>query len=211
MIDLARQSGADESEAVSTSKLCQWFDIARRSACYRSQLGAPRDQPCSAEPTKAMIEENPSFGYQTVAHLLNLNKNMLQRIFQLKSWLVKKRPLGFRPRIEALPPVTKQPNERWSADLCRLWTGRDSSAVLNLVVDCNTRELLGWQISRSGKAKTAEMVLEQALITRFGTLGRVPIPFLLRSDNGLVFTSHSYTPLVRSYDIKQVFITPHCH
>jgi len=44
--------------------------------------------------------------------------------------------------------------------------------------------------------------LEQALIARFETLGRVPTPFLLRSDNGLVFTSRAYTRLVRSYGLK---------
>ena len=64
--------------------------------------------------------------------------------------------------------------------------------------------------SRSGKASTAQAALEQALIARFGTLGRVPEPFLLRSDNGLVFTSRNYTRLVRSYGLKQEFITPHC-
>jgi putative transposase len=50
--------------------------------------------------------------------------------------------------------------------------------------------------------------LEQALIARFGTLGRVTTPFLLRSDNGLVFTSRAYTRLVRSYGHRQEFITP---
>jgi putative transposase len=69
--------------------------------------------------------------------------------------------------------------------------------------------LLGWHLSRSGKSKTAEAALEQALIARFGTLGPVPAPFLLRSDNGLVFTSRSYTALVRSYGLRQEFITPH--
>lgn len=39
---------------------------------------------------------------------------------------------------------------------------------------------------------------------------RVITPFLLRSDNGLVFTSRSYTGLVRSYGLQQEFITPHC-
>lgn len=52
--------------------------------------------------------------------------------------------------------------------------------------------------------------MEQALITRYGTLGRVPIPLLLRSDNGLVFTSRHYTRLVRSYGLRQEFITPLC-
>ncbi|SFU92311.1 Integrase core domain-containing protein [Paenacidovorax caeni] len=78
-----------------------------------------------------------------------------------------------------------------------------------LVIDCHSRELLGWHLSRSGKPKTAESALEQALIARFGTLGRVPAPFLLRSDNGLVFTSRSFTALVRSYGLRQEFITPH--
>ena len=32
------------------------------------------------------------------------------------------------------------------------------------MIDCHTRELLGWQLSRSGKATTAASALEQALI-----------------------------------------------
>jgi putative transposase len=57
---------------------------------------------------------------------------------------------------------------------------------------------------------TADAALEQALIMRFGTLGRVTKPFLLRSDNGLVFTGRRYNRLVRSYGLKQESITPHC-
>ena len=161
MIDLARQAAADEGVTVSMTKLCQWFGIPWRSAYYRSQRSALKVQPRFVEPIKAMIEENPSFDYRTVAHLLNFNKNTVQRIFQLKSWQVKKRPLGFRPRIEALPSVARYPNERWSTDLCRVWAGRDGWAVLALVIDCHTRELLGWHLSRSGKAKTAEMALRR--------------------------------------------------
>ena len=79
MIDLARQAAADEGVTVSMTKLCQWFGIPRRSAYYRSQRSAPKVQPRFVEPIKAMIEENPSFGYRTVAHLLNFNKNTVQR------------------------------------------------------------------------------------------------------------------------------------
>jgi putative transposase len=105
--------------------------------------------------------------------------------------------------------VASAPNERWATDLCRVWSGRDGWAVLALVIDCCTRELLGWHLSSSGRSRTAEAALEQALIARFGTLGRVPAPFLLRSDNGLVFISRSYAALVRSYGLRQEFITPH--
>jgi putative transposase len=106
--------------------------------------------------------------------------------------------------------VAQAPNVRWSTDLARVWAGKDGWATLALVMDCHTRELLGWHLSRSGKASTAVSALEHALIARFGTLGKVDRPFLLRSDNGLVFTSRAYTAMVRSYGLKQEFITPHC-
>ena len=210
MIETIRQGLKEDGFTVSISKICQWFGVLRRTVYYKPVKSAPKVQACFAAPIKAMIDENPSFGYRTVAHLLDFNKNTVQRIFQLKGWQVKKRPIGLRPRVQALPSVAKAPNERWATDLCRVWAGRDGWAVLALVIDCHTRELPGWHLSRSGKAKTAESALEQALIARYGTLGRVSVPFLLRSDNGLVFTNRSYTALVRSYGLKQEFITPHC-
>jgi putative transposase len=209
VIETIRQGLKADGFDVSISKLCRWFGVPRRTVYYRPTKAEPKVQERFATPIKAMIEEHPSFGYRTVAHLLGFNKNTVQRIFQLMRWQVKKRPIGFRPRIQALPSVASQPNERWATDLCRVWSGRDGWAVLALVIDCHSRELLGWHLSRSGKSKTAESALEQALISRFGTLGRVPTPFLLRSDNGLVFTSRSYTALVRSYGLRQEFITPH--
>lgn len=78
------------------------------------------------------------------------------------------------------------------------------------MIDCHTRELLGWHLPRSGKATTVSAVLEHALISRFGKLGRVNREFLVRSNNGLIFTSRHFTALVRSYGMKHEFITPHC-
>jgi len=210
MIESIQQGLKDDGIEVPVTKLCDWFDIPRRTFYYKPVKKAPVIQERFAKPIKGMIEENPSFGYRTVAALLGFNKHTVQRIFQLKGWQVKKRPVGFRPRIQALPSVATAPDERWSTDLCRVWAGRDGWAVLAVVMDCHTRELLGWHLSRSGRSRTAEAALEQALIARYGTLGKVNAPFLLRSDNGLVFTSRSYTALVKSYGLQQEFITPHC-
>lgn len=163
---------------VSLVKLCAWFGVPRRTVYYKPTKAAPKVDPRFAEPIRAMIEENPSFGYRTVAFLLGFNKNTVQRIFQLKHWQVRKRPIGMRPRIQALPSVATAPNERWSTDLCRIWAGKDGWTSLALVIDCHTRELLGWHLSRTGKATTAASALEHAL--------------------------------VRSYGLKQEFITPHC-
>lgn len=205
-----QQGLKDEGFVVPMTMLCRWFGVARRTTYYKPTKSPAKVKPELAKPIKEMIEAEPSFGYRTVAALLGMNKNTVQRIFQLKGWQVRKRALGQRPRIEAKVSRAEKPDQRWATDLCRVWGGKDGWLSLALVIDCSTRQLLGWHLSRTGKASTASAALEQALITRYGTLGRVREPFLLRSDNGLVFTSRDYTRLVRSYGLKQEFITPHC-
>jgi putative transposase len=66
---------------------------------YRPIKGAPKVQGKFVTPIKAMIEENLSFGYRRVSHLLGMNKNTVQRVFQYMGWQVRNRPVGFRPRI----------------------------------------------------------------------------------------------------------------
>lgn len=140
-----QQGLRDDGFEVSMVKLCRWFGVARRSVYYRPTKAPPVVKPALAEPIKELIEQEPSFGYRTVAGLLGMNKNTVQRIFQLMGWQVRKRAVGRRPRIEALPSVAAAPDQRWATDLCRVWGGRDGWLTLALVIDCHTRQLLGWQ------------------------------------------------------------------
>lgn len=99
MILRVQQGLAADGCKVPLTKLCRWFGVPRRTVYYCSMKSLPKMDPKYAEPIKAMIEESPSFGYRTVAYLLGFNKNTVQRIFPIKSWQVRKRPIGFRPRI----------------------------------------------------------------------------------------------------------------
>ena len=94
MIGMIRQGLKDDGYTVSISRLCRWFEVPRRTVYYRPTRKLPTVQERFCQPIKQMIEENPSFGYRTVAHLLSFNKNTVQRIFQLMRWQVKKRPVG---------------------------------------------------------------------------------------------------------------------
>ena len=135
---LGLQQGLKEDGVeVSLVKLCEWFGVARRTVYYQATKGQPKLQEQFVRPIKAMIEENPSFGYRTVAHLLEFNKNTVQRVFQLMGWQVRKRPVGFRPRIQALPSVAKAPDERWATDLCRVWAGKDGWSCIDPVKNCS--------------------------------------------------------------------------
>ena len=170
---------------VSLSRLRAWFGVARRSVYYRPHKKAVVVKVCYAEPIKQLIEAEPSFGYRTVAALLGMNKNTVQRVFQLNGWQVHKRSVDRSPRIQAEPSKAQEPNQRWSTDLFRVWGAQDGWLSLVLVMDCNIRELLGWQLSKTGKASTAISALEHALINCFHCLDKVSERFLLCSDNGL--------------------------
>ena len=209
MIETIQHGLKAEGHEVVIRKLCEWFGLQRRTFYFKSVKSAPKVQECFERPIKAMIEGNPSLGYRTVAQLLDSNKNTVQRIFQLKGWQVRKRPVGFRPCIEAKISRADSSNERWAPNLCRVCAGRIGWSKLALAIDCHTRELLGWQLSRSGKSRTAEIALENALICRFGSLGAAHELFLLRSDNGLVFSSRSHTALIKSCGLRHKFITPY--
>ena len=117
--------------------------LPRRTWYYRSVKAVPKVQQHLVSSIKVMIDENPSLSYRTVAALLGFNKNTVQRIFQLKGWQVRNRPVGFRPRLRALSSVASAPNQRWATDLCRIWAGQNGWYSLALVIDCHTRELLG--------------------------------------------------------------------
>lgn len=78
-----------------------------------------------------------------------------------------------------------------------VWRGEEHQwCALTLVMDCFTRELLGWRLSRTGKAKVAEAALKEALISRNGILEHVCDNLTIRSENGLVLCSRWLTQTV---------------
>jgi len=66
---------AQDGVKVSLVKLCQWFEMPRRTVYYRSAKAEPKVQEHLVKPIKAMIGENRALSYRTVAHLLRFNKN----------------------------------------------------------------------------------------------------------------------------------------
>lgn len=85
MIEMIRQGLQVDGITVSIGKLCRWFEVPRCTGYYRPVKAALKLQDGLVAPIKAMIEENPSFGCRTVAHLPGLNKNTVQRILRSRA------------------------------------------------------------------------------------------------------------------------------
>lgn len=203
-------------KSIPVSRLCQWLGLPRSTAYYqpRQRKARPVDEVLAAR-IKRIHEQEPSCGVRgTWSRLrfgegIRVNRKKVHRIMQIKGWTLPKRRTGHRPRVEVSRSVAAAPDQRWATDLALGHCGRDGWCVFVPVVDCCTREILGHALERTGRAKTAERALEEALLKRFGTLRDAPAGMLLRHDNGLVFGSRQYRAVVKDYGLTQEYITPY--
>jgi putative transposase len=69
--------------------------------------------------------------------------------------------------------------------------------------------VISYEFSLRARAREAERAIEAACIQRFGTLRPEGLTPVLRSDNGLVFTSRRFRAACQDYRIRQEFITPY--
>ena len=201
---------------IPVSRLCRWLGLARSSAYYQPHERKPRrmDEAMVAR-IKRIHHEEPACGVRGTWSRLRhrdqipVNRKKVHRIMKLKGWTLPKRRTGHRPRVKASSSIAQNPNERWATDLAMLHCGKDGWCVFVPVIDCCTREVLGHALELTGKAKTAERALEEALLSRFGTLRNAPADMKLRHDNGLVFGSRQYRAVVTDYGLTQEYITPY--
>lgn len=208
------QSG---SPPVPVSVLCRLFGVARSTTYYqtRGRHLEPQCDPVCVEAIRAVIEAHPTYGVRmTHARLTKgqgmiVNRKKVHRIMRLYRWTCRQRLTGRRPRVQHLKSIAAAPNQRWATDIATVDCGRDGWCAFVPVIDCCSREVLGWELAHTARAKTAERALEEALLHRFGTTRGAPAGLTLRHDNGLVFGSRAYRALVRDYGLTQEYIAPY--
>lgn len=126
-----------------------------------------------AERIWQLLERFPAFGIRSVwswlyfREKLVVNHKKVERLMQIKGWTLKARRAGRRPRVQVTRSIAQHPDERWATDLAMVQCGEDGWCHFVPVIDCCTREILGWELDPSARAKTAERGLETALLARF--------------------------------------------
>jgi putative transposase len=167
------------------------------------------------ERLRELARQHPTFGYRRLWALLrfadglSINRKRVHRLVKLLRLQVKTRIATPRPRVRDSVSREESSNQRWAMDVTHIHCGRDGWAHLAAVLDCHDREVIGHEFSLRGRAKEAERALESACLARFGTLrppGKTPI---IRSDNGLIFTSRRFRAACKFYRLDQEFITPY--
>ena len=164
-----------------------------------------------------LVKSYPSWGYRRVWAWLRfrdkllINKKRVRRLMRKNGWQARKVIRTPRPRVQDKISQTHEPNARWSIDATSLWSEQDGWIGVMAVIDCCTREIVGFDIAKRGRAVEATRALEQGCLEQFGLVypkgEKRP---MLRSDNGKVFTSKMFVARCKQYGLEQEYTTPYC-
>jgi putative transposase len=103
--------------------------------------------------------------------------------------LVRSRRLRARRKKEWSRVEVAEPNQIWQSDMTKVWAGPAVGwEYLVSVIDCCTREIVGWNLSHRCRTEDALRAVEQAVLERLPE-GSREARLTMITDNGTQFTS----------------------
>ena len=169
--------------------------ISRSSLYYRKKARGSRADRSYDEQIVEACGEKPAYGYRRVTWWLRrkeglgLNGKRVLRVMRERGLLVRSRRLRARRKKEWGRVEASQPNQIWQSDMTKIWAGPAIGwAYLVSVIDCCTREIVGWNLSHRCRTEEALDAVEQAVLNRLPA-GSRESDLVLTTDNGTQFTS----------------------
>lgn len=150
-----------------------------------------------------LIQEHPTYGYRRLWALLRhrlgtkANQKKTYRHYDGQTLVGASAALTSRPRVKASASCTAKSDRRGAMDMTHVDCGREGCVHLLDFIDCQDRELLGWEFARRSRTKEVERAIEQVCIVRFGTLRPVVTTLVVGSGKGLVFQSRIFKSSIR--------------
>jgi len=122
------------------------------------------------EVERAIVEtakDNPTDGYRMVWALTRrklgraVNRKRVLRVMR-EHRLIQRRRSVPRRRRPGFFKVTR-PVELWHMDMTAIWVAEHGWVYLNAIIDCCTREIVGWELGLRCRAIEAIAVIERAI------------------------------------------------
>lgn len=175
-----------------------------------------RRRPVSDEPTLReqvrMLADQPrhrTFGYRRIwASLrrqhIRINQKTVRRI--MKDLGLSRPKFSYKPkrpkRVEKMRP--ERPNQGWQIDMTSFPLSDFTPLFLVTVIDCCTRELVGWTLERRSRAgewaAAVRMALESRGLTDKTTCRELGL--VLRSDNGSQPCSKKFVEFLGAHGVQ---------
>jgi putative transposase len=178
-----------------------------RQALYRTPT--PRRPPQRRPPVdaveQAIVAEalaNQTDGYRMVCAFVRqrlgiaVNRKRVLRVMRERKLIQRRRPLERRKRPGFFR--VERPRQLWQLDLTSVWVAEHGWTYLMAIIDCCTREIVGWSLELRCRADEAIAVVEQAAALH----GIEPGELTLGSDNGSAFTARRFRQALSGLGIR---------
>lgn len=178
-----------------------------RQAIYRTPTPrtAPQRRPVADPVEQAIVEvaeANQTDGYRMVCAMtrqrlgIAVNRKRVLRVMRERQLIQRRRPLARRKRPGFF--IVERPRQLWQLDMTSIWVAEHGWTYLNAIIDCCTREIVGWELSLRCRADEAIAVVEQAAKAH----GILPGELTLGSDNGSAFTARKFKQKLADLEIR---------
>jgi putative transposase len=168
-----------------------------RQALYRTPTSRtlPQRRPPADPVEVAIVEEataNQTDGYRMVCAFVRrrlgrpVNRKRVLRVMRQHKLIQRRRPLQRRKRPGFFR--VERPRQLWQLDMTSIWVAEHGWTYLMAIVDCCTREIVGWQLELRCRADEAIAVVEHAVAIHEIEPGEL----VLGSDNGSAFTARRF-------------------
>jgi putative transposase len=175
-----------------------------RVPCRRPEKAGPpaavRDEIDAA--IVEVAEANQTDGYRMVTALVRrklgraVNRKRVLRVMRQAKLIQRRRPLERRKRPGFFR--VERPRQLWQLDMTSVWVAEHGWCYLMAIIDCCTREIVGWQLELRCRALEAEQLIERAAAAH----GIEPGELVLGSDNGSAFTARRFRETLSRLAIK---------
>ena len=161
------------TEGYTATLVAATLAISRSSLYYRKKPRGSRADRTYDEQIVMACGEKLAYGYRRVAWWLQrkkglpVNRKRVLRVMRERGLLVRSRRLRARRKKEWGRVEAAEPNQIWQSDMTKVWAGANVGwAYLVDVIDCCTREIVGWNLSHRCRTEDALAAVEQAVLER---------------------------------------------
>ncbi len=142
-----------------------------RQAVYRTPTPRtpPQRRPPVDEVERAIVAEalaNQTDGYRMICAFVRrklgvaVNRKRVLRVMRERKLIQRRRPLERRKRPGFFR--VERPRQLWQLDMTAVWVAEHGWTYLMAIIDCCTREIVGWSLELRCRADEAIAVVDRA-------------------------------------------------
>lgn len=146
--------------------------------------------------TVELKEIGVDVGHRRVGRLMRENGITVERTRKFKATTDSDHTFNIAANLLDRDFSAAGPNQKWAGDISYIWTA-EGWLYLAVILDLNSRRVIGWAVSNRMKRDLAIRALKMAIAFRAPPKGCI-----FHSDRGSQYCSHDYQKILRQHGFR---------